>query len=155
MEFLNNEEVREAQQYFLKRLREDDRLSLIALSHGDAWDDIHVYMDENTLVLGSELISNLHYDEFFNIKNISFFYEKMNDIILVKGTINFRREVAPPSELELSNGKFKHPHAELNSYKNYYKHVDYDKMINVAVKSVTDMIDVVIETLQKLYWKGL
>ena len=42
MEFLNNEEVREAQQYFLKRLSEDDKLSLIALSHGDAWDDIHI-----------------------------------------------------------------------------------------------------------------
>lgn len=151
MEFLNNEEVREAQQYFLKRLSEDDKLSLVALSHGDDWDDIHVYMDENTLVIGSELTSNLHYDEFFDITNISFFYEKMNDIILVKGTINFRREVAPPSELELSNGKFKYPHAELNAYKNYYKHVDYDQTISVAVDSVTDMIDVVIETLQKLY----
>ena len=151
MEFLNNEEVREAQQYFLKRLSEDDKLSLIALSYGDDWDDIHVYMDENTLVIGSELISNLHYDEFFDITNISFFYEKMNDLVLVKGTINFRREVAPPSKLELSNRKFKCPYNELNTYKHCYKHVDYEQTIMASVESVTDMIDLVIEILQKLY----
>lgn len=154
MEFLNNEEVREAQQYFLKRLSEDDKLSLIALSHGDDWDDIHVYMDESTLVIGSELTSNLHYDEFFDITNISFFYEKMNDVVLVKGTINFRREVVPPAKLELSNGKFKCPYNELNVYKHYYKHVDYEQTIMAAVESVTDMIDLVIEILQKLYEKG-
>lgn len=154
MEFLNNEEVREAQQYFLKRLSEDDKLSLIALSYGDDWDDIHVYMDENTLVIESELTSNLHYDEFFDITNISFFYEKMNNVVLVKGTINFRREVAPPSKLELSNGKFKCPYNELNTYKHCYKHVDYEQTIMASVESVTDMIDLVIEILQKLYEKG-
>ena len=154
MEFLNELEVKEAQKYFLKRLREDDGLSSIALSHGDDWDDIHVYMDENTLVIGSELTSNLHYDEFFDITNISFFYEKMNDLVLVKGTINIRREVAPPSKLELSNGKFKCPYNELNTYKHCYKHVDYEQTIMAAVESVTDMIDLVIEILQKLYEKG-
>lgn len=155
MEFLNKQEVKEAQQYFLKRLREDDKLSLIVLSHDNDWDDIHVYMDENTLVIGSELTSNLHYDEFFDITNISFFYEKMNDLVLVKGTINFRREVAPPSKLELSNKKFKCPYNELNTYKHCYKHVDYEQTIMASVESVTDMIDLVIEILQKLYWKGL
>ena len=155
MEFLNKQEVKEAKQCFLKRLREDDKLSLIVLSHGNDWDDIHVYMDENTLVIGSELTSNLHYDEFFDITNISFFYEKMNDLVLVKGTINFRREVAPPSKLELSNRKFKCPYNELNTYKHCYKHVDYEQTIMASVESVTDMIDLVIEILQKLYWKGL
>ncbi len=151
MEFLSDEEVREAQQYFLKRLSEDGKLSLIALPHGDDWDDIHVYMDENTLVIGSELTSNLHYDKFFDITNISFFCEKMNDLVLVKGTINFRREVAPPSKLELSNRKFKCPYNELNTYKHCYKHVDYEQTIMASVESVTDMIDLVIEILQKLY----
>ena len=154
MEFLGDEEVKEAQQYFLKRLREDDKLSSIALSHLDGLEDIHVYMDENTLVVGSELTSKLHYDKFFNIADVSFFYEKINDVILVKGTIRFQRKVKPPIELELSNGKFKYPYAELNGYNDYYKHVGFDQTINVTVESVTKMIDLVIETLQKLYEKG-
>ena len=78
----------------------------------------------------------------------------MNDVVLVKGTINFRREVVPPAKLELSNGKFKCPYNELNTYKHCYKHVDYEQTIMASVESVTDMIDLVIEILQKLYEKG-
>ena len=46
------------------------------------------------------------------------------------------------------------PYNELNTDKHCYKHVDYEQTIMVAVESVTDMIDLVIEILQKLYEKG-
>lgn len=157
MEFLNEQEVKEARQYFVKRLKEDDKLSSLVVSHGykDDWKDIFFFMNDRMLVIGSKLTSNIKYDEFFDITNIRFYYGMVNDVILVNGVIDFRSLVKLPLELELSNDKFKYPYQDRMRYKNSSKSTVYTQTINLAVRSAIDIVDLAIETLQKLCEKGL
>lgn len=156
MEFLNNKDVREARQYFLKRLREDNKLFSLVLPHEceDDWEDIFFFMNDRMLIIGSKLTSNIKYDEFFDITNIRFYYELVNDVILVNGEIEFRSLVKLPVELELSNDKFKYPYQDRMRYNNSSKSTVYTQTINSAVKSAKDIADLAIETLQNLYRKG-
>lgn len=156
MEFLNNKDVREARQYFVKRLKEDDKLSSLTVSHGDKndWEDIFFFMSNRMLIIGSKLTSNIKYDDFFDITNIRFYYGLVNDVILVNGVIEFRSLVKLPLELELSNDKFKYPYQDRMRYKNSSKSTVYTQTINSAVKSAKDIADLAIETLQNLYRKG-
>lgn len=157
MEFLNNKDVREARQYFVKRLKEDDKLSSLAVSHGDKndWEDIFFFMSNRMLIIGSKLTSNIKYDDFFDITNIRFYYGLVNDVILVNGVIEFRSLVKLPLELELSNDKFKYSYQDRMRYKNSSKSTVYTQTINSAVKSAKDIADLAIETLQRLCEKGL
>lgn len=156
MEFINNKDVREARQYFVKRLKEDDKLSSLVVSHRDKddWEDIFFFMSDRMLIVGSKLTSNIKYDEFFDITNIRFYYGMVNDVILVNGVIEFRSLVKLPFELELSNDKFKYPHQDRMRYKNSSKSTVYTQTINSVVKSAKDIADLAIETLQNLYRKG-
>ena len=156
MEFINDEEVREARQYFVKRLKEDIKLFSLVLTHEceDDWEDIFFFMNDRMLIIGSKLTSNIKYDEFFDITNIRFYYRLANDVILVNGVIEFRSLIKLPLELELSNDKFKYPYQDRMRYKNSSKSTVYTQTINSAVKSAKDIADLAIETLQNLYRKG-
>lgn len=157
MEFLNNKDVREARQYFLKQLREDFKLFSLVLPHEceDDWEDIFFFMNDRMLVVGSKLTSNLKYDEFFEITSIRFYYEVVSDVILVNGVIDFRSLVTLPLELELTNDKFEYSYQDRMRYNNSVKSTVYTQTINVAVKSAKDIVDLAIETLQKLCKKGM
>ena len=156
MSLVNEHNIEEAREYFLKRLYENDKLSVIAQSHfGNIILDEVLYMDDEQLVVINDLASGLLYHHYYKIKNLRFYYGEVNGKLWVEGGINLELEVAKPAELALKNGvKFEYPKYEVESFNRNYRYVDWHMDCETTVEDLFGLVDLVIDTMLELYEKG-
>jgi len=156
MSLVNEHKIEEARAYFLKRLYEDDRLSSLAMSQfGKIILDQVMYMDDEQLVVINDLASGLLFHYYYRIKNLRFYFGESNGKLWVEGGINLELEVAKPSELTLKNGvKFEYPKHEVESFNRNFKYVDWHMDCETTVNDLTELVDLVIDTMVELYEKG-
>lgn len=155
MSLINEHKIEEAREYFLKRLYENDKLSSIAQSHfGNIILDEVLYMDDEQLVVINDLASGLLF-HYYRIKNLRFYFGESNGKLWVEGGINLELEVAKPSELTLKNGvKFEYPNHEVESFNRHFKYVDWHMDCETTVNDLTELVDLVVDTMLALIEKG-
>lgn len=156
MSLINEHKIEEAREYFLKRLYENDKLSLLAQSHfGKIILDQVLYMDDEQLVVINDLASGLLFHYYYRIKNLRFYFGEVDGKFWVDGGINLELEVAKPSELTLKNGvKFEYPRHEVESFNRNFRYVEWHMDCETTVNNLFELVDLVIDTMVELYEKG-
>lgn len=156
MSLIDEHKIEEAREYFLKRLYENDKLSSIAQSHfGNIILDEVLYMDNEQLVVINDLASGLLFHYYYRIKNLRFYFGESNGKLWVEGGINLELEVAKPSELTLKSGvKFEYPKHEVESFNRNFKYVDWHMDCETTVNDLTELVDLVVDTMLALIEKG-
>lgn len=156
MSLINEHKIEEAREYFLKRLYENDKLSLLAQSHfGKIILDQVLYMDDEQLVVINDLASGLLFHYYYRIKNLRFYFGEVDGKLWVEGGINLELEVAKPSELTLKNGvKFEYPRHEVESFNRNFRYVEWHMDCETTVNNLFELVDLVIDTMVELYEKG-
>lgn len=156
MSLINEHKIEEAREYFLKRLHENDKLSLLAQSHfGKIILDQVLYMDDEQLVVINDLASGLLFHYYYRIKNLRFYFGEVDGKLWVEGGINLELEVAKPSELTLKNGvKFEYPRNEVESFNRNFRYVEWHMDCETTVNNLFELVDLVIDTMVELYEKG-